>query len=92
MRHGDAQAERVWLASVRALACGIGSFTNILDPEVAVIGGGIARAGELLFGPLRQIVSEVEWKVCDHDLRIEPARLGELAGAYGAAWNAIRHW
>jgi hypothetical protein len=30
----------------------------------------------------------VEWKVCDHELRLEPAQLGELAGAFGAARNA----
>jgi glucokinase len=90
VRDGNAHAERIWLASVRALACAIGSFTNVLDPEVAVIGGGIARAGELLFEPLRKTVGEVEWKVCGHELRIVPAELGELAGAYGAAWNAIR--
>lgn len=90
LRHGDTQAEKVWLSSVRALGCAIGTFSNVLDPEVAVIGGGIARAGELLFEPLRKVVDEVEWKVCGHDLRLAAAELGELAGAYGAAWNAIR--
>jgi glucokinase len=85
---GDEFATAVWLKSVRALACAIGSCSNILDPEVAVIGGGIARAGDSLFEPLRRMVSEVEWKVCDHELRIEPAQLGELAGAFGAARNA----
>ncbi|MBI2947379.1 MAG: ROK family protein, partial [Verrucomicrobia bacterium] len=46
---GVQEATQVWLRSVKALACAIGSFTNILDPEIAVIGGGIARAGEALF-------------------------------------------
>lgn len=90
VEEGNSHAERVWLTSVRALACAIGSFANVLDPEVAVVGGGIARAGELLFEPLRKEVNSVEWKVCGHDLRIVPAELGEFAGAYGAAWHAIR--
>lgn len=88
---GDEFAGKVWLKSVRALGCAIGSCSNILDPEVVVIGGGIARAGETLFAPLRRVVDEVEWKVCGHDLRIEPAQLGELAGAFGAARNALLH-
>ena len=90
VRNGNTHAEKVWLNSVRALGCAIGTFSNVLDPEVAVIGGGIARAGELLFEPLRKVVDEVEWKVCGHDLRLAAAEMGELAGAYGAAWNAIR--
>jgi glucokinase len=87
---GDAEATRVWLRSVKALACAISTFTNVLDPEAVVIGGGIARAGDLLFKPLREMASAVEWKVCGHEVKILPAQLGELAGAYGAAFNALR--
>ena len=87
---GDAFATDVWLESVRGLACAIGSYTNILDPEAVIIGGGIARAGDALFEPLRRVVSEVEWKVCGHEVRILPAQLGELAGAYGAAWMSLQ--
>lgn len=86
---GDAFATRVWLASVRALACAIGSLTNVLDPQAAVIGGGIARAGPALFVPLREMVDAVEWKVCGQEIQLVPAQLGELAGAYGAAWNSL---
>lgn len=84
---GDSFATEIWMKSVRGLACAIGSFTNILDPEAVIVGGGIARAGASLFEPLRRMVSEVEWKVCGHEVKILPAQLGELAGAYGAAWN-----
>lgn len=87
---GDADASRIWLRSVRALACGLASFINILDPEAVIVGGGIARAGETLFKPLEQFVRQVEWNVTPHPVRIIPAQLGELAGAYGAAWNALQ--
>ena len=87
-RASDAAASTIWLKSVKALAAGIASFTNILDPERAVIGGGIARAGEALFDPLKKMVREMEWKTASHGIEIVPAQLGELAGAYGAAWNA----
>ena len=87
-RAGDASATEVWLKSVRALACAIGSFINILDPEAVIVGGGIARAGAALFEPLEKFVREVEWNVSPAPVKILPAQLGELAGAYGAAWHA----
>lgn len=84
---GDAAASTIWERSVRALAAAIASFTNILDPEAVILGGGIARCQETLYRPLRRWVEEFEWKVCGHQVRLLPAELGELAGAYGAA-----HW
>jgi glucokinase len=84
---GDAEAGRVWLKSVKALACAIGSLTNVLDPEVAVIGGGIARAGAALFEPLTRMVCEVEWATSPQGIRVVPAQLGEFAGAFGAAFH-----
>lgn len=86
---GDAEATRVWLNSVRALACAIGSFANVLDPEAVIIGGGIARSGAALFDPLRRFVDEVEWRPTGAGVKILPATLGELAGAFGAASRAL---
>ncbi len=86
---GDADASRVWLRSVRALACAIASCVNILDPEAVVIGGGIARAGAALFDPLREFVDEVEWQPAGQRVKILPAALGEFAGAFGAAFRAM---
>ncbi len=85
---GDREATTFWLKSVHGLACAIGSFINILDPEAIIIGGGIARAGHALFDPLEKFVRAVEWKVTPEPVRIIPAQLGDLAGAYGAAWSA----
>jgi len=87
-RRGDRLATEAWLKSVRALGCAVASLINVLDPEAVIIGGGIARAGAALFEPLEKIVREVEWNVGAAPVKILPAQLGELAGAYGAAWNA----
>lgn len=82
---GDEAARGIWLRSVRALAAAIASFGNVLDPEVVIVGGGVARAGETLFGPLRILLADMEWRPGGRGLRLVPAELGELAGAHGAA-------
>ncbi len=87
---GDAEASIIWLKSVRALACAVGSFINVLDPEAVIIGGGIARAGVALFEPLQRILGEIEWQPGGHRARILPAELGEFAGAYGAAARGLK--
>jgi len=43
-RAGDAEAAAIWLRSVHRLACGLVSLINVLDPEVAILGGGITGA------------------------------------------------
>ncbi len=83
-RAGDAIALEVWQRSLKALAVAIGGFTNVLDPEAVIIGGGIARAGDDLFVPLKPLVASFEWRVCGRQVRLLPAQLGEFAGAYGS--------
>jgi glucokinase len=52
---GDEHAKKVWLTSVRHLAAAIASLINVLDPELIILGGGIATgAKDLLFTPLQQ--------------------------------------
>jgi glucokinase len=82
---GDAEASQLWLQSIRALACGIASLINVLDPEAVIIGGGIARAGADLFEPLQRFLDPIEWRPGVPGVRILPASLGEFAGAIGAA-------
>lgn len=86
---GDAMATCVWLRSVRALACAVASYINLFDPEIIVIGGGIARAGDALFTPLRAELDHIEWRPGGHAVPIMPAMLGEWAGAIGAARHAL---
>ncbi len=85
---GVAAAREIWLRSVWALACGIAGLINVLDPEAVIIGGGIANAGAALFGPLDQMLEKCEWRPADRRAKIIPAKLGEKAGALGAAHQA----
>jgi glucokinase len=86
----DPEARKIWLASVRALAAGITSLINALDPEVVILGGGITQAGAALFRPLREFLDQFEWRPGGARARIVRAKLGERAGAFGAAWQAMQ--
>ena len=89
-REGDAGAGVIWLRSVKALAAGIVSLVNVLDPEIVILGGGIVNAGDALWEPLRQWINVFEWRPTGTGVRIVTAGLGEMAGAWGAAANALR--
>jgi glucokinase len=54
-----------------------------------IIGGGIAKAGPALFRPLKEFLARFEWRPGGQRARIVPAKLGDRAGAFGAAWNAL---
>jgi glucokinase len=90
VRKGDRLAKKVWLTSVRALAAGVASLINALDPEVVILGGGITKAGRALFNPLARLLTEFEWRPGGSRARIVRAKLGERAGAFGAAWQAMQ--
>jgi len=84
-RAGDRFAAEVWLTSVRKLAIGLASLTNILSPEMIILGGGITEAEEDLFGPLEKYMDIFEWRAGGNRTEITKATFGDLAGAVGAA-------
>jgi glucokinase len=86
---GDEKASDVWLRSVKNLAAGITSIINALDPEVIIIGGGIAQAGAALFDPLAGFMTRIEWRPQGHRVQILPAALGDVAGTLGAVYYAM---
>jgi glucokinase len=67
------------------LGVGIADYVNIFNPEVVVLGGGFARAGDLLFEPARKVVAERALSPARDLVRIVPALLGVEAGLIGAS-------
>ena len=66
-RMGSTEAEKVWLRSVRQLGAAIAGFINVLDPELILIGGGIADADDALFQPLQTALDKFEWRPAGTD-------------------------
>ncbi len=85
----DAEARRVWHRSLKALAAALASFINILDPEIIVLTGGIADAGDSLLRPLEGYLRAMEWRIGGLAVPLRTARLGSQAGALGAAHYAM---
>jgi glucokinase len=88
-RNGDHFAAEVWLTSVRKLAIGLASLTNILSPETIILGGGITEAGNDLIQPLESYMDIFEWRAGGSRTEIVKAEYGDLAGAAGAACFAL---
>jgi glucokinase len=87
---GDEVAQEAFARAGRYLGCAIGSVLNLLNPEVVVIGGGVSKAGHLLFAPLVAAARETAFEVSFRAARIIPAALGDDAGVVGAAYVALQ--
>jgi glucokinase len=81
---GDRHAHEVMLETAKVLGAGIANIVNTFNPEMVVIVGGVTRAGEHLFGPLRAEVRRRAFEVAVEACQIVPGEL-EAAGVIGAA-------
>jgi glucokinase len=86
---GDPVAGLVMAAIGRNLGAGLASVVNIFEPELIVVGGGAAAAGDLLLDPAREMVAQRALRPGRDTVRIVPAALGEEAGMIGAAVFAL---
>ena len=71
------------------MGIGIANAINTFDPEEVVIGGGAARAGELLLGPAREVAAGFVVPGLGRRTQIRVARHGVRAGVLGAALLAV---
>ncbi|MDR6689512.1 putative NBD/HSP70 family sugar kinase/copper homeostasis protein CutC [Microbacterium sp. 1154] len=83
----DPVAARVWSEGLDALATGLATLTLLVDPEVIVLGGGVAQAGDAFIEPLREcLAAALAWREAP---RLTTAALGTHAGRIGAAMLAF---
>jgi glucokinase len=72
------------------LGIGLASLVAILDPEVIVVGGGAARAGDILLQPTREaMTAALEGSAFRQPTTVVAAALGEDAGMVGAGLAAM---
>jgi glucokinase len=83
-RGGDSVAREAFQRSGRAVGLAIVATAAVCDLDLAVVGGGVAQTGDLLFEPVRAALATHARLSYLRGLRVEPAQLGTTAGLYGA--------
>ncbi len=88
MHNGDAIAMKVWKEAVDAIGFALAAYTNILAPEIIILGGGVSKAGEDLLKPISTYLdSRLTFQ---RRPKIAIASLGDHAGMIGAGIFAAR--
>jgi glucokinase len=82
--NGDALALEVVRDTAKFLGTGVANLLNLLNPDVVVITGGVTRAGDRLFEPLRAEVKRRAFRPAVQACRIVPGKLAGTAGMVGA--------
>ncbi|GGE83134.1 ROK family protein [Mycetocola zhadangensis] len=85
---GDLRAQKVWSDATDAIGLALAQSVALLAPEAIVIGGGLAQAGDALFGPVEKRMNS--FLTFHRRPVLLPATVGENAGLVGAALGARR--
>jgi glucokinase len=66
------------------------NLVDIFNPEMIIVGGGMAKMGDRLLNPARRVVMERVFRLPAQAVRIVPAQLGDDAGVIGVAVFAFQ--
>lgn len=89
---GDRFAQQVWDRAGTYLGIGVANILTCLGVKRVVIGGGVAKAGDLLINPIKKVIKERVFLMPHENVTITKAALGNDAGVVGmAAWSARQH-
>lgn len=86
---GEKSAQFIVREAARALAKALLISIRILNPEVIILGGGVALAGRLLLDPVHEFLDEFSAPMLEHSTRVVQAELEECSPLYGAAAMAL---
>jgi glucokinase len=90
-RRGNRVGIDVFLEAGRLLGYGVANLVSLFDPEMVVIGGGLAGASDLFMGALRKGMKERVQPIAGRKVKVVVSRLGGDANLLGVAWAAMRN-
>jgi glucokinase len=82
---GEAAATQILRETTRWLARGLLMVIRILNPDLIILGGGVAQSGVLLLDTLHAIFDELASPTITYSTEIVTAALGNYSPLYGAA-------
>jgi len=80
---GDIACQGIIQRAGYYLGIGLASYVNIFNPEVIIIGGGLAKAGELLLAPARAEMAARAMPEALKAVQLKMAELGDYGGVMG---------
>lgn len=84
-KRGNRKALRIWEDVGRKLGTALTGVVNLLNPDIIIIGGGVAKAGEFILRPLRREIKARAMSDQAAHVKIVRAKLGDNAGIIGAS-------
>jgi glucokinase len=84
-RRGDIVSIEVYLEAGRLLGYGVANLVSLFDPEIVVIGGGLAGASDLFLGALRKAMKERAQPLAARQVKIVTSQLAGEANLLGVA-------
>lgn len=88
---GDRLSLEIFDFVADCLAAAFASITYVLQPEVFILTGGVARSGSILFKPLKRHLKERLSPFFARQIAVKPARFAEHAGVIGCAALAFQY-
>jgi len=82
---GDKLARRIWREAGEYLGIALSGVINLLNPEVIVFGGGVAKAEELIFQPMKKEIRKRAFRVPFEKVKFTSTKFGADLGVIGAA-------
>lgn len=86
---GDPVAKDIIDDAMNYLGIAVANAVSIFDPEYVIIGGGVSKAGDVVFDTVRKVVDKRCFKSMAESVKIVPAGLGTDAGLIGAVALAL---
>ncbi len=82
---GDKLGRSIMEETGEYLGTGVANIINLFNPELVIVGGGVAQAGDLIFEPLKKAVQKRAFSVSAEVAKIIPVSLGKDCTVIGAA-------